>query len=449
MKFLTNILTAILITQFIAQPGSAQAHTAPKKKVTFSLVKILAHEMKSRPADYFSAEELARKEMIQESALTQKAVEELKKKLKDQSYSFNAIKQEIQAQLIQEEQLKLLELKAILAKASGDKLDLFFKTAMKDGFYTADYLYSYQSAYNQREKLEVLMQMLSSDLSLIRSQNAKQIGLMSRADLLKQLEQTGTLFSYKNDKVIAVLIIVLTVAAAGFITWGIISATKARHERKKKELNDEFDQREQDARDSHAQDIQELDQVFAERERLREQGYVWQICSTTKSIKTATCSYDYLSHSGEEVCVTRCLKQPQTGAETMHVKSCLSSFIPNNCFTKNPTAAGYDDGYDDGYDSGYDVGYDRGYDSAYDSAYNNAYSSAYNSGYDDGYSAGFSAGYSDGYSDYSTDEEGRQKTNSTLAIRDLLNSDERTMGYKKGFQEGYAYALQLKLGITY
>jgi hypothetical protein len=173
------------------------------------------------------------------------------------------------------------------------------------------------------------------------------------------------------------------------------------------------------ALDAHAQDIQNLEQVFTERERLREQGYVWQICSTTKSIKTATCSYDYLSHSGEEVCVTRCLKQPQTGAETMHVKSCLSSFIPNNCFTKNPTAAGYDDGYDDGYDSGYDVGYDRGYDAAYDSAYN--------SGYDYGYSAGFSAGYSDGYSDYSTDD-GRPKTKTVLTIKEILSNDERSMG---------------------
>lgn len=449
MKFFAHLLTAVLITQFVTQPVAAQTSSTQPKKVTFSLVKILAHELKTRPSEYFSAEELARKEIIQESAITNKAVEDLKKKLKDQSYSFSAIKQEIQAQLIQEEQLKLLELKGILAKASPDKLDVFFKSALKDGYYSGDYQYSYQSAYDKREKLEVLMQMLSSDLTLIRSQNAKQIGLMSRADLLKQLEQSGTLFNYKNDKVITILIIVLTVAAAGFITWGIISATKARHERKKKELNDDFDQQEQDARDDHAQDIQSLEQLFAERERLREEGYVWQICSTTKSVKTATCSYDYQSHSGEEVCVTRCLKQPQTGAETMHVKSCLSSFIPNNCFTKNPTAAGYDDGYDDGYDSGYDVGYDRGYDSAYDSAYRNAYSSAYNSGYDDGYSAGFSAGYSDGYSDYSTDDEGSQKGKAQLTIKDLLNNDERTMGYKKGFQEGYSYALQLKLGITY
>jgi hypothetical protein len=448
MKYIANIITAILITQLIAYPSHVQAAT-PKKRVTFSLVKILAHELKTRPAEYFSAEDLARKEVIQENAITSKAIDDLKKKLKDESYSFQAIKQEIQVQLIQEEQMRLLELKSILSQASGDKLDLFFRTAMQDGYYSTEYQFSYQSAYNQREKLEILMQMLSSDLSLIRTQNAKQIGLMSRSDLLKQLEQSGNLFSYKNDKVLTVIIIVLTVAAAGFITWGIISATSARHERKKKELNDDFDQREQDARDQHSQNIQSLEQIFAERERLREEGYVWQICSTTKNTKNATCSYDYKTYIGEEVCVTRCLKQPQTGTEVMHARSCLSSYIPNNCFTKNPTAAGYDDGYDDGYETGYDVGYDRGYDAAYNSAYNNAYSSAYNSGYDDGYSSGFSSGYSDGYSDYSTDDEGRQKLNSERPIKDLFSNDERAMGYKKGFQEGYAYALQLKLGISY
>jgi hypothetical protein len=296
------------------------------------------------------------------------------------------------------------------------------------------------------------MQMLAGDLSLIRSQNAKQLGLMSRADILKQIETTGTLMNYKGSKVVMIVIIVLAVAAAGFITWGVVSATKARHERKKKEVNEDFDNQEQAARDQHVQDVQSLEEVFAERERLREEGYVWQVCSTTTSTKTASCSYDFLAYQGEEVCVTRCLKQPQTGAETMHTKTCLSAFIPNNCFQKNPSVAGYDDGYDSGFGSGYNVGYDRGYDSAYNSAYNNAYSNAYNSGYNSGYNAGFSAGYSDGAADWAYDNS---ETDSTLKgrmpIQSILkgNDDEHALGYKKGFQEGYGYALQLKVGISF
>lgn len=325
---------------------------------------------------------------------------------------------------------------------------MFFNQAMKDGTYSQDFKMSYFSAYNQREKIEILMQMLSSDVSLIRSQNAKQLGLMTRAEILKQLETTNTLMNYKNDKVVMILIIVLTVAAAGFITWGVISATKARHERKKKELNDEFDQAEQNAQNQYNADIATLDQVFAERARLREEGYVWQVCATTTSVKSASCSYDYKTHAGEEVCVTHCLKQPQTGAEAMHSKTCLSSYIPNNCFQKNPTAAGYDDGYDDGYS----VGYDRGYDTAYDSAYSSGYNSAYQSGYDSGYSSGFSSGYSDGVADSPSDtDEGSMKSFKPKNLKDLLSGeeDDRASGYKKGFQEGYTYALQLKVGISF
>lgn len=452
MKIMGQLITYILVLNFALYPqqGVAQVKADAPKKVTFSLVKLLAHELKSNPKDYFSDEELSQKEAIMEKAVTNSAVEDIKKKLKDESYNFGEIKQQIQAQLLLEEQNKLIELKNVLAHASPDKLDVFFKQAMKDGYYAEDFKMSYMSAYNQLEKIEVLMQMLSSDLSMIRSQNAKQIGLMTRADLLKQLESTGTLMTYKNDKVIMVLIIVLTVAVAGLATWGIISATKARHERKKKELNDQFDQAEQDAINQHNQDIKTLEQVFAERERLREEGYVWQVCATTTTMKTASCSYDFKTHAGEEVCVTHCLKQPQTGLEAMHSKSCLSSYIPNNCFTKNPTAAGYDDGYDSGYDHGYDVGYDRGYDNAYTPAYNNAYSSAYNSGYDSGYSSGFSSGYSDGAADYA-DTEGSLKMLKPAGLRAILTGeeDERALGYKKGFQEGYAYALQLKVGISF
>lgn len=454
MKTMGRLISYILIMHFALYPqaGVSAVSAEPKaaeKKVTFSLVKILANELKVNSKEYFTPEELSMKEAIQDKSITNSAMEDIKKKLKDESYSFAEVKQQIQAQLLLEEQNKMIELKFILSKVSPEKLDAFFKQAMKDGYYSQDFKMSYYSAYNQHEKIEILMQMLSSDISLIRSQNAKQLGLMSRADILKQLESTGTLMSYKNDKVVMILIIVLSVAAAGLITWGIISATKARHERKKKELNDEFDRAEQNAHNQYNSDIASLEQVFAERARLREEGYVWQVCSTTTTVKTASCSYDFKTHAGEEVCVTHCLKQPQTGAEAMHSKTCLSSYIPNNCFQKNPTAAGYDDGYDSGWDSGYSVGYDRGYDNAYSPAYNNAYNSAYNSGYDSGYSSGFSAGYSDGVAD-SPDDESSMKSK-PLNLKDLLRGedDDRAMGYKKGFQEGYTYALQLKVGISF
>lgn len=448
MKLISRLLTLSLIFHFVCHPQYGVAETIKpqeKKKTTFALVKLLTKEMKEQPQKFFSPEELSYKASLMENATTNDAVKEIRKKLSDESFSIVAVKTEIQKQLILEEQSKLIELKYILSKISSEKLDQFFSESMKEGMYDSSYQFSYKSAYNQREKLEVLMQMLQGDLSLIRSQNAKQIGLMDRKALLEQLDATGTFFNYKNDKFLTVLIIVLTVAAAGLITWGVISATKARHERKKKELNTKYDQLEQQAIKDNADKIKSLEEMFAERERLREEGYVWQVCSTTRTQKTASCSYDFKSYSGEEVCVTNCLKQPQTGKETMHTKSCLSSFIPNNCFTKNPTRAGYDDGYDVGYDSGYDSGYNYGYDEAYSSAYNSAYSKAYTEGYDHGYDSGFNAGYSSGQSDYSGEEKNKLTVKSLLKL--VQQDDEYGQGYNKGYREGYSYALQLKLGL--
>jgi type II secretory pathway pseudopilin PulG len=434
MLHMARFITYLLVFSFIFQPQYVAAEGPQKRKAHFALVKLLTNELTKNSGDYFDKEELSRKAGMIDRSITNEAINDTRKKLKDDSYSLTDIKQQIQSQLIQEEQNRLIELKYILSNAPSDKLDFLFKQALRDGLYSADFEMSYRSAYNHLEKAEVLMQMLQSDLSLIRTQNAKQMGLMTREDLLKQLEETGTFFNYKNDKVLAVVIIVLTVAAAGFITWGVVSATKNRHERKKQELNQDFDRKEQEARNQHASRVKTLEETFAERERLREEGYVWQVCSTTKSPKTASCSYDYRTHAGEEVCVTRCLRNSATGDETLHAKTCLSAFIPNNCFQKNPAAAGYDDGYSSGWDSGYSVGYDRGYEDAYWPAYNRAYSSAYYRGYDSGYNAGFSRGYSDGVADYSS--------NKSI----LLFQDEFNFGYKKGFQEGYSYALQLKVG---
>lgn len=260
---------------------------------------------------------------------------------------------------------------------------------------------------------------------------------MDREQLIAHIEKTGRLGVHKNGRVMKTVIIVLTIAAAGLITWGIVSAVKKRHERKKAELNADYDQREEDAYNQHLDDIQTLEETFAERERLREEGYVWQVCSVTTTPKTSSCSYDFNTYSGNEICTTRCLKNA-AGSEAMHQTNCSSGFIPSNCFNTNPTVAGYNDGYDDGYSSGYSVGYDRAYDSAYRSAYDNAYSQAYNSGYNDGYNSGFNAGWDDGYDDGWYAGSSKMRTNT---------QDERELGFQKGYGAGYAYALQLKAGF--
>ena len=466
MKIMGRLLTSVLVLHFALTPQYVKAAPAPQvkaeqKKVTFSLVKQLVMDMKESPETYFSKEELSMKAKLIDGSVTNEVMASIKKKLKNDAYDLGAIKHDILAQLTLEQQNKLIELKYALSKVDSQKLDRFFRTAMRDGLYGKDLQFAYDSAYGSREKLEVLMQMLNSDMSMILSQNAKSIGKMDRAALLKQVEDTGSFLTIKSDKTTTVLIIVLTIAAAGFLTWGIMSSTKARYEKKTKEMEADYDRREQQAIDENNQKIASLEQTFAERARLRDEGYTWQVCSTTRTPKTSTCSYDHKSYGGEEVCVTNCLKNP-AGLETGHVKTCLSAYIPNNCFVKNPTEAGYDDGYDHGYDNGYNVGYDRAYDAAYDSeyqnAYDNAYSSAYNSGYDSGYNAGFSAGYDDGYDDNYVPPEPECTTDCETGMKmlksiknlmsGLAQEDERAQGYRKGFQEGYAYALQLKVGIN-
>lgn len=467
MKIMGRLLTSVLVLHFAFYPqhGIAapvtQVKTEAPKKVTFSLVKQLVMDMKASPETYFSKEELSMKAKMIDKSVTNEVMANIKKKLLNNSYNLAAVKQEILSSLTTEQQNKLIELKYALSTLDGVKLDRFFRTAMRDGMYSKDLDFAYSSAYGTREKLEVLMQMLNSDMSMILSQNAKQIGMMDREALLKQLEVTGSFMSIKNDQTTTVLIIVLTIAAAGLLTWGIMSSTKTRYEKKTKEMEADYDRREQAAIDENAKKIASLDQTFAERARLRDEGYVWQVCSTTRTPKTSSCSYDHKSYGGEEVCVTNCLKNP-SGLETGHVKTCLSAYIPNNCFVKNPTEAGYDDGYDHGYDNGFNVGYDRAYDEAYNQEYNraydNAYSSAFNSGYDSGYSAGFSAGYDDGYDDNyvppappeeCTDCGGSAKTLANLrSILTPKTEDDRAVGYRKGFNEGYAYALQLKVGIN-
>lgn len=468
MKILSRVLSSVLVLHFALAPQFVSAAPVPapqakavESKVTFSLVKQLVMDMKTSPETYFSKEELSMKAKLLDKSVTNDVMANIKKKLLNPAIDLSATKQEILGQLTTEQQNKMIELKFALSKLDGVKLDRFFRTAMRDGIYSPELQYSYDSAYGSREKLEVLMQMLNSDMSMILSQNAKAIGKLDRAALLKQLEDTGSFLTIKDDKTTTVLIIVLTIAAAGLLTWGIMSSTKARYEKKTKEMNEDYDRREQAAIDENAKKIASLDQTFAERARLRDEGYTWQVCKTERTPKTSICSYDHKSYGGEEVCVTNCLKNP-AGVETGHIKTCLSAYIPNNCFVKNPTEAGYDDGYDHGYDNGYNVGYDRAYDAAYNQEYNraydNAYSSAYNAGYDSGYNSGFSAGYDDGYDDNYVPPKPECTSNcgSMKAMKNMMNifranaqeEDDRAQGYRKGFQEGYAYALQLKVGIN-
>jgi hypothetical protein len=209
-------------------------------------------------------------------------------------------------------------------------------------------------------------------------------------------------------------------------------------------MHDDYDNQEQSTEAEYARKEQELLAQQSERNRLRDEGYVWAVCKTETRNKTASCLYDHSSHSGSETCITRCLKNPTTGDETQQTVSCTSAFIPNNCFLQNRYDQGHDAGFDDGYDHGYDYSYQRAYDQAYREYYDRAYSSAYTRGYDYGYSEGYSDGLAQAVYDNS-ELDGDTCTGD--CGKSAKSDDELAAAYKKGYHEGYTLASMALLGL--
>jgi hypothetical protein len=286
----------------------------------------------------------------------------------------------------------------------------------------------------------------------VKSVTLKKLSILDREGLKRELKLTQSLLNTKGrDTWKIILVVVIAVAAAGLVSWAVVSATKKHWERKQRDLEEDFRNRERQLGEEYATKEAELQAMFEERNRLREQGYVWDVCSTTTNMKNVSCSFDQSAHSGSEVCVTHCLRNPSTGDALQHTTSCSSAYIPNNCFQKNPYVDGFENGYEDGYYDGFYTGYDDAYYAAYDSYWYDGYDAGYLNGFDWGYNDGFSDGlsqaaYDDSYYDDSTFAAPMSSPASATLSRVGGSGDQRKAGFKSGYREGYAVATQIRIG---
>ena len=374
---------------------------------------------------------------------TQKRHDELIKRFSDSNNKLEDLKDELISQINTEIEVQIGELRYVLNRMDSSTLDRLFTKSFERGSYSPELEYSYNLAFTSTEKKIVLLSMISGDLEQIKSSQIKRVSLSTRQQLIKELSLSKSFFIQENKKIKRTTAIILTVIAAGLATWAMTSMIKSHFEKKTRDMNDGFDNAESDAEKEYAQKTKDLIEEFEIRAELREQGYVWSVCKETRSLQTSSCIFDHTVHSGEKVCVTRCLKNPETGDERMAVESCSSAFIPNNCHIKNQ----YDTGWDNGYDDGYDDGYDRAYDSAYEDAYADFYYRNYDRGYTYGYDNGYSAGYSDGYDEAVYDDSISGDDLGEESIFTKSNGVTPVKGYTKGYRDGYRHAQKFKLGI--
>ncbi len=387
---------------------------------------------------------------------------EVLKKLKDSSVGLDGIRRDIVKRIQEEERIQLIELKYVLSKITPDKIDAMFETAMERGNYPETLRLEYELAYGSVEKKSVLYKLMASDLSRVKSQVLKKLGMMTRTELIKEIEFSDQLLSAKGANWRVILVVVLSVAAAGLVSWALVSASKKRWERKQKEMERDYANRSNQADSQHPIDMEnavidhenatqniidtwenntanahtnhenamvEIQETFDLRAYLRDNGFVWMVCSVTQTQVSQFCTYNNTVYTGTKVCSKYCLKNPQTGqiAGTESSLICANATVPMNCNTPNAFDTGFSSGYSNGYDDGYETRYNSSYNDAYNAAYNSYYDSGHSDGYWDGRGDGYDDGYSDGYS-------------AGLSDGNYDESQSYQQGYSAGYSDGYNYA---------
>ncbi len=429
-----NIYSLVLVS-------SAHAEDVRTKRISNFLIKELSAEIEINGADfypdrYFSAIDIA---VPNES---KKKHEELIANISDETQDLDILKDELIASISNQIQAQIEEMNYVMSRMDSSKLDQMFDKSMEMGIYSPEMESYYAIAFTHDEKKSVLLGMLKTDLERSKISQIKRISQATRDQLKKEVELSQSLYESKNREFKRTAAIILAVVAAGLATWAMTAIIKNHFEKKTREMNNDFDQAETDSEKEYAQKTEDLIASYEERERLREEGYVWQICAETTSQVTTHCQFDHSGHSGTEVCTTRCLKNSVTGDEVMHQKNCSSAFIPSNCYIQNEYDRGFDNGYDDGYDEAYTRAYNSAYNEAYSRYYNEYYDRGYSRGYDWGYNAGFSDGYDRAVYDDSLDDDDDSDDGGWKS-----NKDTNLEGFSKGYKDGYRYAQKLKLGL--
>ncbi|MBS1961763.1 MAG: sulfur globule family protein [Bdellovibrionales bacterium] len=481
MRNLTRSIVTALVLQLALgglAPATARAETKATPNTAMSsrvALLTLRDLVKASPADYVDPSEMPADAVVADKVNMMEANQDLLKQVQDNSYTMEMIRGALIRRLGQEESTQILEIRNLLQKMGDRDLEKLASESFSKGRYSADLKMKYETAYLVNEKKEILFDLLRSDLADAKSDAVKRLGAMDRATLAKEISGTTTLLNVKGDGWKHALIIVLSVVAAGLISYGIVSAVKARHERKLRELDEEYKKKDADLDASdkqrtadeikadqeataamihqHEQDILNtnqswadktaaLEKLYADRAALREAGYTWQICDTTNQPTTVSCPYDHKTYVGTQTCAKYCLKNPQGQSLPFNDLICSSAQIPWECYHANAHDTGLSAGQTDGYNDGYDTGYDAAYATAYHNAYQDYYNIAYNSGYSRGYQYGYDDGYSDGIADgkYDGYNDGYDAGHPTGYNH---GADD---GYSVGYSAGYAYGQQVASG---
>ncbi|HAR42142.1 MAG TPA: hypothetical protein DCS07_05860 [Bdellovibrionales bacterium] len=444
----TKLICTVLCFQLAALPTAqpVKADSLPAGFENNSTLRLIRSEIAANPAFYYAEENLTTQGTMENKAMALTGLQEIVEKCRDTSYPLQGIREQLALQALAEEEAQMIEIRFVLQRMPAETIDQVFSEAFHRGTYDPALRQDFENAYTAREKREILIAMAQTDLYQIKSLTLKRLGLLDREGLIRELSLVQNLLNTKGkDTWKIVLVVVLSVAVAGFVSWGIVSATKKHWEKKTRQAEADEKKHEEEATEEYANKEKNLQIAFEDRAKLREDGYVWAVCSTeTKSAATA-CSYDYKTHSGSMLCTTYCMKNYATGDSKFPQTTCSSAFIPSNCSLPNP--------YQDGYDHGNDAGYSDGYNNGYDRAYRDAYDDYYRQGYDKGYLSGYDYGYNDGYYDgWGQAEYDDTKSSSEVVDMSALKmvksaaKDSVGFGYKSGYREGFAMATTLRIG---
>jgi hypothetical protein len=459
---LTKIVCAALIMQLALPVPALRAGGAPL--VPLAATKLFKQQIESHVDQY--PFQLKGDQAAALQAEIVQSTREILRKLGDDSYQLDGIREQLLRQMFDEEQAELRQLAVAVSTFDRVTVDRIFEQAMSQGTYETSLREDFAATRTLSGRQALLTQLLSSDLSQMKSASAKRIGMLDRqelaAELNRNLAEMNTMISWKT-----ILTISVSLAAAAFISWAIVRHEANVYEKKTRQAIADNQKAEADLQASFAQQNADLQATFARRAQLRDAGYVIAVCDTKSTPQSTTCAYDRNAnvYTGNQICVTTCMKGP-TGDQQMPVTSCSSAFVPVNCFVQNPWVSGYNSGYDDGYNRGYNEEYTPAYNQAYNKAYNNAYPGGYHDGYRSGYNSGYDDGYSEGYNDgLAAAQSSSSSSTSTTTVTSPTSGNTGTttanavaggkaaakssnpylQGRDAGYRAGYAFA-QLQRG---
>ena len=476
MKSLTRLLVAVISFQmafgtFTSSPNAVAADSPPAKTLMDYRVALLTVRdmVKANPESYLDPSEIQPDDALVDKVSIMQSNQALLDKVNDTSYSIADIRGELIQRLNQEEATQVIYLRNLLTKMGDDDVQKIVTASFAAGRYSPDLKAEYDTAYTSNDKKEVVFELLRTDLSDAKSDALKRLGLMDRKTLALEISGTNSLLNMKGDGWKAAVIIVISVIAAGLISYGAVSLAKSTYQNKINALNKQYQQENADltvadqnrtaaekaaaaaqiqvsatqhaidlanANATWAQKSTDLQNVYLNNAALRDAGYTWQVCSTTNQAVSVTCPYNNKAYVGTQTCAKYCLKDPngvQSGVSSDLI--CSSAQIPWECNTANATATGSSAGATDGYNVGYKDGYNTQYTNAYNQAYQDYYKIAYNSGYTVGYQSGYDQGYSDGIANgkYNGYNDGYNSG-------DTHGQDD---GYPAGYNAGYSYGAQV------